>query len=114
MEKKLEDALVGAGVDIRTGIERTAGNEALYLKLLNKFLQDQNYERFLSAAAQDDLQTARIHIHALKGLSANLSLMELYQECVIVNAAVREGTLPELAGLQRQYGRVIDAIRQSV
>ena len=115
MDQGTETALCTAGIDLKTGIERAAGSEALFMKLLKKFLRDENYERFMECAELGDLENARIYIHALKGLCANLSMTDIYEECVRIDFAVKGGAFPEnLAALRRNYERIAAALQTLV
>lgn len=71
--KKLD----GFGADTKEGIMRCAGNEALYLKLVNMVLSDKNFEALNKALNENDRNKAFEASHALKGVLSNLSLNPL-------------------------------------
>lgn len=53
MEKELLHRMEQAGIDVPTALERTAGNEALYVRLLKKFLDRDYYAQVESALDQE-------------------------------------------------------------
>jgi HPt (histidine-containing phosphotransfer) domain-containing protein len=67
-------------IDVEDGSKRVMNNTKLYAKLLTKFKDDQSIKNIESALASGDLPNAQIYTHTLKGLSANLSLVELNKQ----------------------------------
>lgn len=72
-------ALVEAGVDVESAIERCLGNEELYAKLLTKFLDEPNYRKLLDAVSENNKADALAASHTLKGVCGNLSQTVLYE-----------------------------------
>jgi len=64
-------------IDTVKGLEYLAGNQKLYLKLLNNFKND--YHEFNHESL--DADTFKRKIHTLKGLSANIGAMRLHKIC---------------------------------
>lgn len=62
------------GADVDSGLARCVNNEALYIRLVNMAIDDSNFTRLADSIAAGDLKTAFEAAHALKGVSANLSL----------------------------------------
>lgn len=71
--------LAASGVDVKGAIERFVGNEALYAKMLRKFLDEPSYNRLLEAISEKDEKEAVAASHTLKGLCGNLSLTHLFE-----------------------------------
>lgn len=69
------------GVEVDAVIARLGGNERLYLSICQKFLQDNNFSCLLDAFAAKDYIKTQIHIHTLKGVSANLGFQRLCLLC---------------------------------
>ena len=67
-------------IDFNEGVKRVMNNAKLYVKLLTKFKNDTNTEALSAAMAAGDLENAQIQAHTIKGIAANLSLMELYKQ----------------------------------
>lgn len=70
-----------SGVDIKTGLKRVNGNDALYTKLLFDF--QEKYEQAVvtiqQAFKQDDLETTVRLVHTLKGIAGNLSITKVFE-----------------------------------
>ena len=62
------------GADVDEAMARCLNNEAFYLRLVDKALQDPNFERLKDAIASGDLDKGFDAVHALKGVLANLAL----------------------------------------
>ena len=111
MDHGTEKRLQEAGIDTAAGIKRTAGNEALFLRLLHKFEADPNYAGFQEKLEEGDLVQAERHLHTLKGVSANLSMTRLYPACQEADTQLKQGKRPSnLDAVQRAYDEVIGAI----
>ncbi len=82
MEVVIEKCLAEAGINCADGVRRLNESETLYLKLLKKFLLDKSYEYFLTCVNNGQNKDAWVYLHALKGLSANLSFVTLHNACV--------------------------------
>ena len=72
------DTLREFGADTASGLGRCMNNEALCLKLVNKAVDDKNFDRLKDAVEADERQAAFQAVHALKGVMGNLSLTPIY------------------------------------
>lgn len=79
MKQEYRAQLEAAQIDVEKALERFGGNEALYLKFLTKFLQDENFVQMMRCVSGRDYDGALQHAHALKGVTGNLGLDVLYQ-----------------------------------
>lgn len=104
------------GVDTDGAIKRLAGNEALYLKLCNRFIQDENYIKFQETFSSRDYDNARLRIHTLIGVAANLGFMSLESICRQLLQDIRHFDLKEADRhntlLQKEYHELIQTIRK--
>lgn len=77
-----EETIEFNGIDISEGIARAAGNQKVYFDILEKFLSQQVEEliNLKQALAIENLELAQSMLHALKGASANLSIVKLVTE----------------------------------
>ncbi|MEG0145577.1 MAG: Hpt domain-containing protein [Clostridia bacterium] len=66
------------GCDVRGGLARFAGNEALYLKFLYRFPDEATLSKFEKAMRENDYEAALREIHTFKGVAGNLGLDGLY------------------------------------
>lgn len=111
MNESVEERLYAAGIDHQDGVKRLNGSEVLYLRLLGKFVGDENFAGFLACMDAGDGAQAAMHLHALKGLAANLSMTRLYRECVEAETAMRAGkNVKNMEILRESYDAVIGAI----
>ena len=79
------DALSSYGGNVEEGLTRCVNNEAFYLKLVGKTMDDPSFERLTKAIENKDLDDAFEAAHALKGALGNLALTPL---CEPVNEMV--------------------------
>lgn len=116
MDEKDIAALQNAEIDYEDIIDRFEGNESLYLKLAELFLDDPHMPNVRKAFAAGDLATAETEAHALKGVAGNLSLTSVHKLAKSMNDALREGDeatatklLPEL---DEAYAKAVGALRE--
>ena len=74
MDANFKQQLAENGADVETTISRFMGNEAMYLKFLGKFLDDQNYKMLGENLEAKNYEEAFKCAHTLKGVTANLGL----------------------------------------
>jgi two-component system sensor histidine kinase/response regulator len=91
------DRLREAGVDVAGALRRTAGDESLYLKLLNSFATTQRtaVEQVEQALASGDHATAERLVHTIKGVAGNLGAMVLHSSADALEHALRESAPTE-------------------
>lgn len=112
MDDRVKERLAQAGIDADDGIARVLGNEALYIKLLHKFLDGESYALAVADIGNGEWAKAKDNVHTLKGLSANLSMERLHKECVVAEQALIQNTIPgNLDALEKSYRDVVDAIQ---
>ena len=97
-----------AGIDVKTGLSRVAGNRKLYLDLLRKFAADypDSADRIKNALNKGDHELALRLAHTVKGVSGNIGAMDLYQAAKKLEASIEardEG--PDRTRLNRLRGR---------
>jgi len=80
-------------MNIEEGLKRVLNNSKLLAKLLKKFKDDRNLIDLEAALAASDLPKAQINAHTLKGLSANLSLTELYKQVLELETQIKAGSV---------------------
>ena len=102
------------GVDLDDAMRRFQGNEALYKRLLLKFLSQAanlNAEVYFEEGNYDK---ALENVHTMKGLAANLSLANLYDAYSEVVNLLRSGQYVEardkylnILPLEEEYNKTI-------
>ena len=109
MDEKDIAALQNAEIDYEDIIDRFEGNESLYLKLAELFLDDPHMPNVRRAFAAGDLATAEAEAHALKGVAGNLSLTSVHKLAKSMNDATATKLLPEL---DEAYEKAVGALRE--
>jgi HPt (histidine-containing phosphotransfer) domain-containing protein len=76
-------------VDVDAGINRVVGNTKLYVRLLSKFKADTNLDDIFNFLDAGDYEKAQTAAHTVKGVTANLSLMELYRQTLELETQIK-------------------------
>ena len=110
-----------AGLDVKAGLHRALGRQALYVSLLRQFALGQADfpTRLTAALAQPDWQDAQRLAHTLKGLAAQIGAVELSDQAAALEHAIRQRqALATFGGLQAtvadQLTKLISAIMQEL
>lgn len=77
------------GADTEDGLKRCMNNEAFYLMLVNKAIQDDSYDRLKEAVDTGDLEKGFEIAHALKGVTGNLSLTPIQKPVTEITELLR-------------------------
>ena len=80
-------------IDVQDALKRVMNNGKLYAKLLTKFKGDTNLKELEEALAAENLENAKSSVHTLKGLAANLSLVELHKQCLEMENQIKANTI---------------------
>ena len=87
------DSLKKWGADTDEALVRCLNNEAFYLRLVNKTLEDeQSFSRLSEAVQAGDMDKAFDAAHALKGVLSNLSLTPLLRPVLEITELLRNKT----------------------
>ena len=73
------EKLAAYGADTKAGLGRCLNNEAFYLRLVGKEMEDPNFARLQEAMAAGDMKAAFEAAHALKGALGNLALTPIFE-----------------------------------
>ena len=99
------DAVRAWGADVDEAMERCLNNEAFYLRLVAKALQDPSFTRLKETVAAGDLDKAFDTAHALKGVLANLALTPLLTPVREITELLRSRTQTDYAPLLEEIDR---------
>ena len=93
-------------------LKRVGGNNGLYIKLLGRFAEDNQFEEITGLLQSGDIEEAARKIHALKGVAANLSLEKLHEDTIALEKAIKsdEECKPLLEALRQTYAITLEAI----
>jgi len=96
-------------INAEEGSKRVMNNTKLYAKLLNKFKEDPSMSQIEAALADNDNETAKNSAHTLKGLAANLSLIELFNQCLDLETQLKNASLipDQFESLKNAYTKTI-------
>jgi HPt (histidine-containing phosphotransfer) domain-containing protein len=111
MDETLRLALVEAGVNVDTAMERFMNNTALLERFLRKFYTDQNYPKLKEALGNNDTQEAFSAAHTLKGVSGNLSLDTMYEVVSEITELLRA---EDIEGAKEFFPRVTEIYERTL
>jgi len=80
-------------VDEEEGKKRLMNNGKLYAKILTKFKNDTNLDELIPFVDAQNWEKAQIAAHTIKGIAANLSLMELFNQALDVETQLKGKSL---------------------
>lgn len=120
MNKQDMEKMVNAGIDPESAIERFMGNEALYIKYLFRFPNDENYQNLCRFIEQQDCKNAFTAAHTLKGVCGNLSIKSMENILKEQVEHLRNGDLEQgqkmMGQLKEAYvhiNRAIDELKEN-
>lgn len=109
------EILKAAGIDYEEGLERFSGNDRLYAKYLKKLLLSDTYREMREEALRGDIQEAFESAHKLKAFVGNLSIGHFYDVLKELTdefrAGVKRDYQPDMVKLDREYEKILQAIR---
>jgi len=79
-------------IDFADGVKRVMNNSKLYVRFLTKFKNETKLDELEAAITANDMERARNAAHTLKGVAANLSLMELYKQSLALETQIKGGS----------------------
>ena len=79
-------------MDYDTALGRLGGKVKLYIRLLQQFLDSGYYKKLEDAFSSGNEEEFSVMAHSVKGVSSNLSLMEIFSYCVKLEANIHSGT----------------------
>jgi HPt (histidine-containing phosphotransfer) domain-containing protein len=97
-EAMAENSITGADgvvyINVEEALKRVMNNGKLLAKLLNKFKTDNIglLDDTCGFVAANDYEKAKVSIHTLKGIAANLAFTELYKQTVELEAQIKNGS----------------------
>lgn len=113
--KGIKSTYTLAGNDYDGALNRTAGDEELFLSLLDMFLNDKSLSELNAAMANGDTKTAFAAAHSLKGSSGMLGMTRLFDAVRPLTEALRSGDIALAKVLfpaaEREYEAVTELIK---
>lgn len=105
------EKLQAFGVDTIDALNRLMNNEELYLKLINKFICDEKFNKLKEAINSKDLKEAFSLSHALKGVIGNLSIIPLYEIISELTEHLRNNEDTDYTNLIIRYEYLFDKLK---
>ena len=98
------------------GKKRVMNNAKLYVKLITKFKTDSNLNDIITFADAQDWENAQHAAHTIKGIAANLSLTELFNQSLDVETQFKgKSVKPEsLEGLKECFTETLVHIEKVI
>ena len=114
MDERKKQQLEAAGIDVADALARFMDNEALMLKFLLRFPQDQNFSLLKQAMDSGNVTQAFEAAHTLKGVTGNLAMTQLFQQVSLLVEDLRSQDLPaaqaRMPVLEETYTGIIAAL----
>ena len=102
------------GIDIQEARERLAGADGLFACLLKMFPASADAEPLRTALAAGNAEAAFAAVHALKGLSGNLSMPKLYKVASLMSDDLRQYTSEGLEVARTRMPQLEEALAQAL
>jgi len=99
------------GANVDEGLGRCLNNEAFYLKLVGKGLENPSFERLKETCEAGDYDQAFDAAHSLKGMLANLALTPILRPVEQITELLRAKTSMDYAPLT---GEILSARDQLI
>ncbi|MBN2047120.1 MAG: PAS domain S-box protein [Anaerolineaceae bacterium] len=109
-----EDEQGLAGIDYAEGVERMNGNESFYRRMLKKLIVeiDQTLEETRRAMESNEVESAIMSAHSLRGVAANLSALRLAEIAKTFEAALKAGQSDAVRAGYEQFCSVCAETRE--
>jgi len=104
------------GIELKTGLVRIGGNQALYLKLLAKFHRDYADVTFRIKSALENREHERVQhlVHTVKGVSANIGALDLENSSAALETAIRQEAIGSFEHLLNQFDAALTIVLDSI
>lgn len=83
------EALKAYGADVDDGLTRCMNNQAFYIKLIGKAVEDPNFKKLEDSISAKDFDSAFEAAHSLKGVLGNLALTPIYKPVFDITELLR-------------------------
>jgi two-component system, sensor histidine kinase and response regulator len=104
------------GIDMAAAIKRLMGNRSLFDKLLYEFVVNNTdvVDRIRGALDKGDEDEAKQLVHTLKGVSGNLSALQVFDLCQDLEAALRGGKTQTMEDILTRLDTALSPILKAV
>lgn len=115
MDSSVRKLLEDNGFDVEGTMKRFLNNDALYMKCLKKFLDDQSFETLKKAYEEGNCEEAFRAAHTMKGFVSNLGINRLYEVVNPMVEKLRAGNIDimeEMKAVEELYHSTYDLIEK--
>lgn len=115
MDSSVRKLLEDNGFDVEGTMKRFLNNDALYMKCLKKFLDDQSFEILKKAYEEGNCEEAFRAAHTMKGFVSNLGINRLYEVVNPMVEKLRAGNIDimeEMKAVEELYHSTYDLIEK--
>ena len=78
-------------IDVAAGLGRIMGNTKVYLRLIEIFVDNKEFDSFKECIEAGDFEKASEIAHTIKGMTGNLSFTKLYDISSTLNVELADG-----------------------
>lgn len=86
------------GVNTKEGLARCMNMEAFYLKMINKGLKNEAFDKLEKLLAEGNKEEAFEQAHAIKGVAANLAITPIYAKITVISDSLKADIKAESTG----------------
>lgn len=108
------DILEKNGIDYAAGLGRFMEDEELYDEMLTAFLSDDSFSKASEAFSSKDYTMLFEQAHAIKGVSGNLDMRELYRASGELSELLRHDKTPARSAVAALFEQMELAYHQVV
>ena len=103
-------------VNVEEGKKRVMNNGKLYAKLLTKFKTDTKIDGLAASVEDQDWDKAHAAAHTIKGLAANLSLTELFNQSLEIETQLKGKSIKgeALESLKSCFTETLSAVEKVI
>jgi HPt (histidine-containing phosphotransfer) domain-containing protein len=103
-------------IDREDGEKRVMNNAKLYAKLLGKFKTETNFDSVFAALDAENYEEAQNLVHTIKGITANLSIKDLNEKIVMLEAQIKTKTVdPQtITAVKTSYAATIPEVEKVI
>jgi len=106
-------------IDLEAGLARIMGNAKIYLKMLDIFVKNKEFENFRAVLETGDLEKASEVAHTIKGMTGNLSFTKLFEISSILNVDLKDGKrddalIEQLFDAEKKTLEYIEVLKQEL
>lgn len=103
-------------LNVQSGLEHSAGEEELYLMLVENYIKEDKRQKVVDAFTKEDWDNYRIVVHSIKGTSLTIGAEDVAEKAKLLEQAARERNVSYITtnneSLLKQYSLLIDKLKE--